>query len=475
MTQANNDRYDAVIIGAGMGGLVCGCYLAKAGLKVLITEQHHKPGGYCSSFKRKDFIFDAGAHSFGGYREDGIVRKVFTDLDVNNRVRIRRFDPTDVVITPDYRVSFWADIHKTIEEFQKLFPKESHHIERFFYFLSKPDPISISKIRTWTYQNLLDKYFSDVKLKAILSVPIYGNSGLPPSLLSAVWAAIIFKEFILDSGYYAEGGMQVLPDTLARRFTELGGELVLSCLVEKIVVNDNEVKGILTEGGRFIHSGYVVSNGDAKQTFFDLLGKDIINRDFLEEIDSMVPALSAFIVYLGLDNQFDTGSFNPGINVWKHAHYDLNYTYHAAKEVDLSRIGGYFLHIYPDKKRILAFMVLAFRDKQYWERNKIHLMESFIKKIEFETLPALSLHILYKEAATPYTLHRYTLNQKGSAYGWAGTPSQIIVPYLKKPSFIRGLYLTGHWTTRGFGIPGVLFDGYNTSKILLKKENIVIH
>ena len=42
------DQYDVIIIGAGIGGLVCGCYLAKAGLKVLIVEQHNKAGGYCT-------------------------------------------------------------------------------------------------------------------------------------------------------------------------------------------------------------------------------------------------------------------------------------------------------------------------------------------------------------------------------------------------------------------------------------------
>lgn len=66
MPNLGPDAYDAVIIGAGIGGLVCGCYLAKAGMKVLIAEHHHKPGGYCTSFKRRGFTFDAAAHSLEG-------------------------------------------------------------------------------------------------------------------------------------------------------------------------------------------------------------------------------------------------------------------------------------------------------------------------------------------------------------------------------------------------------------------------
>jgi succinate dehydrogenase/fumarate reductase flavoprotein subunit len=39
------DRLDAVVVGAGHNGLPCACYLAKAGLKVLVLEQHRTPGG----------------------------------------------------------------------------------------------------------------------------------------------------------------------------------------------------------------------------------------------------------------------------------------------------------------------------------------------------------------------------------------------------------------------------------------------
>ena len=48
MSDKIDSKYDVIIIGAGIGGLVCGCYLAKAGMKVLIVEKNAKPGGYCT-------------------------------------------------------------------------------------------------------------------------------------------------------------------------------------------------------------------------------------------------------------------------------------------------------------------------------------------------------------------------------------------------------------------------------------------
>ena len=89
MEKSSTDTYDVAIIGAGIGGLVCGCYLAKAGMKVLIAEQHHKPGGYCTSFTRKGFTFDAAAHSFGSYRKEGNMYKVIQELDLMGRIKVK--------------------------------------------------------------------------------------------------------------------------------------------------------------------------------------------------------------------------------------------------------------------------------------------------------------------------------------------------------------------------------------------------
>lgn len=106
MFKTATDTYDAVIIGAGISGLVCGCFLAKAGMKVLIAEQHFKPGGYCTSFKRNGFTFDAAAHSFGSYRAGGIMNKVLEDLNLSDRIKIKRYDPSDIIISPRSQVSF---------------------------------------------------------------------------------------------------------------------------------------------------------------------------------------------------------------------------------------------------------------------------------------------------------------------------------------------------------------------------------
>jgi len=470
MSKSDNKQYDVIIIGAGLSGLVCGCYLAKAGMKVLVAEQHYKPGGYCTSFKRQGFIFSAAAHFLGGIK-NGNLGKIFDDHNIDKIVKIKKYDPSNIIITPKYRVSFGDDLEKTIKEFQDNFPDESDNIKSFFSYLMSSDPKSTITMRTWTFKDLLDKYFTNNELKSILGFPLLGNAALPPSLTSAFIGTKIFKEFILDGGYYPVGGIHKLPEAFAERFCEYGGELRLSCPVRKITVKNNIATGIYLRDGTFLSAKYIVSNCDARQTFLKLLGKKLIGKDFADKLSTMIPSLSGFILYLGTDEHLDKLP-ETGVNIWVVSNdgLDLDEVFLSVKKGDYRNIAGYLLYISPDKKVILAFLPAPFKDKNYWIHNKFKLGESLMRRIEKDVIPDLTKHIKYKDAATPQTLFRYTGNYKGAAFGWACFPSQLAITDFRKPSFVRNLYMTGHWTTKGFGIPGVIYVGEDTAKMILRKE-----
>jgi phytoene dehydrogenase-like protein len=160
----------------------------------------------------------------------------------------------------------------------------------------------------------------------------------------------------------------------------------------------------------------------------------------------------------------------PGTNIWFLPDYDLEKAYSYAKEGDIDGVNGFMVRFSPDKRTILAFVITAFKNKSYWERNKVRLSESFVARIEKNIIPGLSAHIVYREAATPHTLCRYTLNFKGAAYGWASTPSQLFIPEFRQKTRIRGLYTVGHWTAQTQGIPGVAYIGLDTATLILRKE-----
>lgn len=66
-----SDRYDVIVVGAGLGGMAAAGLLAKRGLSVLMIDQQDKPGGSCTSFRRKDVVFDVGTAMIYGFGERG--------------------------------------------------------------------------------------------------------------------------------------------------------------------------------------------------------------------------------------------------------------------------------------------------------------------------------------------------------------------------------------------------------------------
>ena len=120
-----NDSYDAVIIGAGIGGLICANLLAREGLRVLLTEQHYMVGGYCSTFRRKGYTFDAATHFYPLLGNPAtITGKLLLDLGITNGWV--KMDPVDHFHFPDgssFAVSADFDIY--LAKLKSEFPEEA--------------------------------------------------------------------------------------------------------------------------------------------------------------------------------------------------------------------------------------------------------------------------------------------------------------------------------------------------------------
>jgi prolycopene isomerase len=202
-----------------------------------------------------------------------------------------------------------------------------------------------------------------------------------------------------------------------------------------------------------------------------LIGRQSIDKAFSERIESMMPSLSNFILYLGVNAQFES-SYPPGAFVFYSSDYDLDRIYQRARDGDILGSSTYAFRVAHDKSTVNVLFLAPFQSKEYWDNNKSKYMDVFIDMVEKHSIPHLSQHIVYKETASPYTLYKYTLNHEGASFGWAGTPSQLAVPNMRKPAYMQGLYLTGHWTSVGGGISATAHLGADTAKIILRKRKI---
>ena len=92
-------KYDILIVGSGLGGLVCAYILSKKGFKVAVLEKHSQIGGCLQSFKRENVKFDTGMHYIGSMEEGQILHRFWKYLGLTESVPLQRLniDGYDVI------------------------------------------------------------------------------------------------------------------------------------------------------------------------------------------------------------------------------------------------------------------------------------------------------------------------------------------------------------------------------------------
>jgi len=131
------DDYDAIVVGAGLGGMTAASLLAKRGLSVLMIDQQNKPGGSCTSFKREDHIFDAGTAMLYGFGEKGFRPFHFLINELEEPIDVIAHSTLARMTFEGQEITFWPDLDRFQEELFRLYPEEKEGIKAFFKDLYK--------------------------------------------------------------------------------------------------------------------------------------------------------------------------------------------------------------------------------------------------------------------------------------------------------------------------------------------------
>jgi prolycopene isomerase len=471
------DKYDVIIIGAGVSGLVCGCYLAKEGLKVSIVEQQKKIGGYCTSFRRGKYRFDAGVHYLGGIKK-GLLGKILSELNVYHKIKVSQFDPSDKIVMPRHTVYIRTDPKETVEEFMNNFPNERNNINKFFSFVLTDNFIySYSRLRKLNFKQLLDDYFNDEMLQATICM-LLGNIGLPASKISALTALMLFKEFILDPGYYPEGGMQGFAESLADRFKQYGGSILVSQKAQRIITKNRTAKAVILADSEII-ADFIVSSADATETFKNIL--DIKDTPEASIVDRLRVSSSIFALYLGLNIDLKN-LFKEPADIWYSSSYEPEGPFASPKEninkdtLPCLMLSLVSLHdnLWQEENLgcITAITTAPYENAEFWNNYRATLSNKMLTIVR-KFVPQVANYIDIRLDATPVTFQKYTSNREGAAYGWAPLLEQMDASLVPQETSINNLYLAGHWCTKGIGtgcISGTASLGRNTAKLILEKK-----
>lgn len=476
------DRYDALIIGAGIGGLICANLLARAGLSVLLVERHYMAGGYCSTFKRRGYTFDASSHFYPLLgNPTTLTGKLLVELGV--RTGWVKMDPVDTFHLPDRsRFEVPADLDTYLEKLKRAFPEEVPAIDGFFqevteayeygllYYFRGRDTPRLDPYREMTVRDALDRHFRDPKLKLLLAADC-AHWGSPPRRTSFVFDSMLRLSYFLGN-YYPELGSQAFADEMALRFEERSGHILMSTQVDRILVRDGRawgadvdtLRGPLT-GRRRIEAGVVISSADLMATLEKLLPRDSVDPEYLAAVRRLRPSMSCFLTYVGLrDVSAETLAKVQG------------YYWSSWNPDDVGRLDGMRCKIFvptlyeprmaPPGGQIVVLQKvreLAYDRVDDWQTHKEEMEERGLAHLE-SVAPGISKRIVVQLSASARTAWRFTGNRAGAMLGWEMSPDQLgdRRPSIRGP--VRDLYLTGHWTQPGGGITPVIVSAMQAAE-----------
>ena len=463
--------YDVVVIGAGIGGLICAALVARSGARVLLIEQHYMVGGYCSTFKRGAFTFDAGTHFYPLLGNPQTITGGLLDK-IGCRQRWVKMDPVDHFHFPDgSSFSVSADFDEYLDTLKATFPHEVDAIDRFFirvreaylygllYYFRGREHEKFAEIRDLTLLGVLEREFRDPKLRLLLAADC-AHWGSRPSSTSFVFDSMLRLSYFLGN-YYPEGGSQIFADDLARIVEDAGGHILMRAMVDRIVVEHDTAVGVDVSVGHGakkhtvrVRAGHVVSNADLTLTLEHLLGREVVGDQLLDSLRDLRPTSPCFLVHLGL-RDVALSEIEPGNGYhWRSWNAD-DVVFDAFKifiptvyEPKLAPPGGQVIIL----QRI---MQIGYDRVADWANHKRLVEDDLIARLEGK-LPGVGAKITSKQSASALTSWRFTLNRAGAMLGWEMSPGQLGVgrPAIEGP--VKNLHFTGHWTRPGGGITPVI-------------------
>ncbi len=486
--------YDAIIIGSGIGGLSCGASLAKNGLKVIVLEQNREIGGCCSSFKRDGFIFDLGAVFLV---ESNLLLQNLKDLGVENKIELIDIDPLYEFIFPDFRIKVPRNMEKFLEKLIQIAPEEGKNLNKFFdeianvhniindmrlgtnekyNMLSKiiKNPniiIKLAKYSKMNWKQFLHKYFKNEKLKAILSMECI-FLGYPPSKIPMfVMASIISMEHKYGI-VYPKGGMIKIAEAYVYAIKKFNGDIRLEARAAKIIIKDKTFKCVELSNGEKIFSKIVVSNAEIRETYFNLIGREYLDKKFIEKIDQLEDSLSVFRLCIGADIELDTES-----STIKCPGYDIENIFEKIWRNGISDDNFYLMFIPSlleknmanknnNKQNIHILVVVPYESSI----NSSKEITKYKNKIMYDVnkiIPDISKHILFISIITPKMLEEMTVRR----HGVVDIHEKILDKIANNRTPIKNIYFVGGSAYPGGGVNNTILSGMLTANIILKDKN----
>lgn len=496
MTKRDTTKYDIIIAGSGLGGLVCGYILSKNGYKVLIVEKNPQIGGCLQTFRRGGVKFDTGMHYIGSMDEGQVLRRFFKYLNLLDDVKLSRLDRDgyDVISIAGESYKFASGFENFTAELSKRFPDNKADIEEYIRRIQEIADASplykLQKINTHVFidadyiktgiNEFIESCTQNKRLQGVLAgnLPLYaGVKDKTPTYIHA-----LINNFYIQSAFRIVGGSDVIASSLAKSIQAFGGEIMRNAEVEEFLCDDQKVTSVLLKNGKTIEADYFISNIHPQVTMDKVDGKQIrkVYRERIASLDNTISNFTLFIkfkknaaAYLNYnfyyyDNE-DVWSFND----YDEATWPQSYLYmHQSAEdgAEFAESAQMIAYMKWDEVKRWTDTTVGKRGSDY-EDFKAEKTRRMLDKLE-ASFPGIRDAIDEIYTSTPLTYRDYTATKEGSMYGIIrdkNFPTQTLISQRTK---LPNLLMTGQ-NINSHGILGVTIGAMITCAELLGLNEII--
>lgn len=482
-----------VVIGGGIAGLSAGVYALQCGFDVTILESHAIAGGNCTSWKRKDYLFEGGMHWLTGSSPKEPINKIWRNLGaLNDHVETHCPEPFAEYDHNGTPIRLYRDVDLLEKHWLALSPQDEKPIRllckqiRCVRNLSMPlSDVKGAKV-TYKTRPTLSMLFSAISAMGLISslskvncseyVGRFSHEGIRNLILSSSndtsgVMPLIFTMGTLTrgDGGFPEGGSLPFVRRIVERFTAFGGEILFNTRVERVVMQNGRAVGVLC-GDTQIDADAVIITTDtmAVDSLFDVPPQ----APWLDTMRKVTkPTMNTF-VSLGLD--VDLKEYCKTF-VFK-LETPISLADQTYKYLSVTNYAGDSVYSPPGKAAITIplggdtydFWKQAKAEGRY-ELEKQKLLDDIVAALTAK-IPAVAGHVEVWDVATPLTYERYCGNWRGSwmtelsgGMNFKGYPSTI--------ESLGGVYFAGQRIMPPGGLPVAAMSGRTAVQYLCRDTN----
>ncbi len=461
-------KYDIIIIGSGLGGLICGALLSKEGYSVCVLEKNAQTGGCFQGFKRFGKILDTGVHYIGSLDKGEILHRTFTYLGIMNKVNLIRMNESnfDQICFPDKSYAYAMGCDQFVETLARDFPKEKENIQRYIQDISSiahtisPEVFKEGKISTATLDifsisawKKISKTTDNEKLQQVLSNPVMLYGGDKKTSTFYIHSMIVWS--YLHGSYRFVGSSMQMTDALVKNIEENGGTVMTKAEVIKIHCKNNAVSGVELDNGKLLETKYVISTLHPLSTLQMTEKTQSIRKAYLTRLASLTNSYGFFKVYL-----IKKKNSTPYLNNNLYLYADGEDAWHKTSFPNDKEIKGVMISMKPSTENLYYTDIVElltpmfFAEVEQWANTKYEKRGDSYKEFKQKKaeemilfakqfIPDIDKDIEHVFTTTPLSYRDYTGSPEGSAFGIMTNYHNPIASLIPIRSKVRNMLFAG--------------------------------